>query len=153
MQRILASTLFLVSSFLSGFAGEQPSDLERMQGKWLVVSLTEQGKAIPVAETDLLEFAIEKDVFTVLDKTPTKEKPSGDVVVQYKIVIDGAKTPKEINFTHLIGENKGKTELGIYQFEKDQLKFALDESRKGRPTVFEGKETLKYSVILLKKKA
>ena len=53
----MKTTLALVLLFLSGFifmqAGE-PSDLEQMQGKWVVVSLTELGKAIPAAETDLL---------------------------------------------------------------------------------------------------
>jgi uncharacterized protein (TIGR03067 family) len=152
MKRSFASLILFTTGVAGLFAGGTVDDIERMQGKWLVVSLTELGKAIPAAETNLLEFTIEKDVFTVVDKTPTKEQPDGEAVVQYKIVIDGAKTPKEINFTHLIGVNKGKTEPGIYQFEKNQLKLALDESRKGRPTVFEGKETENYSVIVLKKK-
>jgi uncharacterized protein (TIGR03067 family) len=127
------------------YAGEQPNDLEKFQGKWVVVSLTEQGKSIPAAETDLLEFTIDKDLFTVTEK--------GQTVVQYKIALDSSKKPKEINFTHQIGENKGKTELGIYEIGKDQLKLCMDETRKGRPTVFEGKETEAYSVIVLKKKS
>lgn len=144
MKTTIVSVLFFLTGCLFLTAGEPASDLERFQGKWLVVSLTEQGKAIPAAETDLLEFAIDKDLFTVTEK--------GQTVVQYKFVHDASKKPKEINFTHQIGENKGKTELAIYQFEKDQLRFCLDETRKGRPKVFEGKETDAYSVILLKKK-
>jgi len=144
MKATITTILFFACGCLFLTAGEQTSDLDKFQGKWVVVSLSEQGKAIPAAETDALEFTIEKDLFTVSEK--------GKVEVQYKIVLDGSKTPKEINFTHQIGENKGKTELGIYQIEKDQLKLCMDETRKGRPTVFEGKETEKYSVILLKKK-
>ena len=53
----------------------------------------------------------------------------------------------------LSGDDKGKTEPGIYLFEKDQLKICLNEKTKERPTVFEGKETSAYSVIVLKKKA
>jgi uncharacterized protein (TIGR03067 family) len=144
MKATITTILLFTSTCLFLSAGEQASDLEKFQGKWVVVTLTEQGKAIPPAETDLLEFTIEKDLFTVTEK--------GKVEVQYKIAMDASKTPKEINFTHQIGENKDKTELGIYQFEKDQIRFCMDETRKGRPTVFEGKETEKYSVILLKKK-
>ena len=132
MKATITALLFFAFGCLFLAAGEQASDLEKFQGKWVVVSLTEQGKAIPPAETDLLEFTIEKEIFTVTEK--------GKVEVQYKIVIDASKTPKEINFTHQIGENKDKTELGIYQFEKDQIRFCMDETRKGRPTVFEGRK-------------
>ena len=144
MKATIATVLCFIWGCLLLYAGEPGNDLEKFQGKWVVVTLTEQGKAIPAAETNLLEFTINKDVFTVTEK--------GQTVVQYKIVLDPSKKPKEINYTHLIGENKGNTELGIYQFEKDQIKLCLDETRKGRPTVFEGKETEQYSVILLKKK-
>ena len=88
---------------------------------------------------------IEKDTFTTLEK--------GEAVVKYRIKLDPTKTPKTIDFTHLMGKEKDKTEPGIYTFEKDMLKLVLDEDKKGRPTVFEGKETASYSVMVLKKKA
>ena len=51
-----------------------------------------------------------------------------------------------------MGDSKGKTEPGIYTFDNDLLKFALDENRKGRPTAFEGKEATSYDVLVLTKK-
>ena len=76
------------------------------------------------------------------------------VAVKYRIKIDSSKTPRPIDFTHLMGESKDNTEPGILRFDNDDLvTLVLDETRKGRPTVFEGKETESYSVMVLKKKA
>lgn len=144
MKPLFASiTLFLVAVVLL-HAGETPSDLDRMQGTWSVVSLAEQGKAIPATETDVLEFIVKKDVVSIYEK--------GKLEFQYQMTLDSTKTPKTIDFKHLIGEDKGRVEPGIFAFDGDKLKLALDEKRKGRPTVFEGKETETYNVIVLKKK-
>jgi uncharacterized protein (TIGR03067 family) len=145
MKTLIASIPLFLCGVALLQAGETATDLERMQGTWTIVSLTEQGKAIPAAETGILEFVIDKDVITVYEK--------GKIEVQYQVKLDPEKTPKAIDFTHQIGDNKGKTELGIYAFDGDKLKLCLDEKRKGRPTVFEGKESETYSVIVLKKKA
>lgn len=142
----LTLTIALFSIALTAAqAGDDKSDLERMQGTWLAVSLTEKGKVVPAAEVEILEFVIDKDTFTGFEK--------GKMVVKYQFKLDPTKKPKAIDFTYLVGDDKGKTEPGIYQFEKDQIKFVLDEDKKGRPTVFEGKETEAYSVLVLKKKA
>lgn len=138
------SVLLLLGSVCFVHAGETETDLDKLQGAWQIVSLVEKGKAIPAAETDVLEITIAKEKFSVSEK--------GKVAVEYSIKLDPTKTPKAIDFTHEGGENKGKTEPGIYTFEKGQLKLILDEDRKGRPTVFEGKETASYSVMVLKKK-
>jgi uncharacterized protein (TIGR03067 family) len=144
MKTLIASLPIFLLGLVLLHAGEPATDLERMQGAWTVVSLTELGKAIPAAETDILEFVINKDVISVYEK--------GKIEVQYQVKLDPEKKPKEIDFTNLIGDNKGKTEPGIYAFDGDKLKLCLDEKRKGRPTAFEGKESETYSVIVLTKK-
>ena len=142
MNKLIASVLTFSASLVLAHSGD--TDLERLQGTWLVTSLLEEGKALPAADIEILEIVINKDVFTVNEK--------GKAIAQYQIKLDPAKTPRQIDFTHLIGEAKGKTEPGIYAIDKDQVKFALNEKKKVRPTVFEGKETLEYSVIVLKRK-
>jgi uncharacterized protein (TIGR03067 family) len=144
MKTLIASSLFLLCGLLCLQAGEKTSDLDRMQGTWLVVSLTEKGAAAPADEAASLEVVIDKDTFTTFEK--------GKMVVKYQIKLDATKTPRQVDFTHLVGDDKGMTEPGIYTFDKGQLKLCLDEDKKGRPTVFDGKETLSYSVIVLKKK-
>ena len=75
------------------------------------------------------------------------------MVAKYRFKIDPSKKPAAIDFTPLLGKEKEKiTELGIYVFEKDQLKMSVDETGKARPGVFEGKATETCSVIVLKKK-
>jgi uncharacterized protein (TIGR03067 family) len=139
----------LIAILLAGIglaqAGDDKSDLDLMQGSWEIVSLVEKGEKAPKEELEALVVVIEKDTFTTLEK--------GKAVVKYRIKLDPSKTPKAIDFTHLLDKEKDKTEPGIYTFEKDLLKLVLDEDKKGRPTVFEGKETASYSVMVLKKKA
>ena len=124
---------------------EKTNDLDRLQGTWRVVSLIENGKAVAKEDADKIEIVIDKDTFTTSEK--------GAVGAKYQIKLDPTKTPKQIDFKHLIGESKGGVEPGIYRFEKDNIRMVLNEDRKGRPTVFEGKATTAYSVILLEEKA
>ncbi len=146
MKYLRLSVLLVLTGVCILHAGEggTPTDLDRMQGVWRVVSLVEKGKEVPAKELEELEIVIQKDAFSVSEK--------GKVAVEYRIKLDTSKSPRAIDFTHQIGEDKGKTEPGIYAIEKEQLKFVMNEDRKGRPTVFEGKETAAYSVIVLKKK-
>ena len=143
MKTLSCSVLVFLCGLASLRTGET-NDLDSMQGSWLVVSLIEKGKAVPGGELETLEIVIDKDTFTTFEK--------GKVVVKYRIKLEPTKSPKQIDLTYLVGEDKGKTEPGIYTFAKDQLKVCLDEDKKGRPMVFEGKETQSYSVIVLKKK-
>ncbi|MBI1832352.1 MAG: TIGR03067 domain-containing protein [Planctomycetes bacterium] len=138
----LACCLFLFASALAaGRAGDQPSDLDRLQGTWVVVSLIEKGKAVAAEEAATIEIVIDKDTYTAFEK--------GKIVVKYQFKLDPTKTPRQVDFTYLVGDDKGKTEPGIYVIEKDQVRFCLDEDKKGRPTKFEGDS---FSVLTLKKK-
>ena len=144
MKPLILTILFFSTAVALTRAGDDKSDLDRMQGTWHVVSLLEKGKALPAGDIEVLEFVIEKNTFTAFEK--------GKMVVKYEIKLDATKKPKQIDFTYLVGDDKGKTEPGIYQIDKDRITFVLDEHKKGRPTVFEGKETEEYSVLVLKKK-
>lgn len=125
-------------------AGDEKSDLDRLQGSWIVASLTEKGKALTKEEIEGLEVTIEKDILTGIQK--------GKTVVKCKVKLDSAKNPKAIDLTYLIGDDKGKSEPGIYKLDKEQFTLVLDEEKKGRPTAFDGKGTETYSVHVLKKK-
>src|ERR1019366_954365 len=134
----ISFALILLSSAASLQAGDDPNHLERMQGRWTIASLTEKGNEVPAKELEALVVVIEKDTFTTIEKD--------QVVAKYRLKLDPSKNPPAVDFTHLVGETKDKIEPGIYLFGGDLLKFVLDEDRKGRPTVFEGKETASYSV-------
>lgn len=144
MKRLISSVLVFSSALAITWAGDDKSDLERMQGTWIVVSLTEKGKALPKEDLDMLEIVIDKDILTAFEK--------GKQVVKAQIKLDSTKKPKAIDLMYLIGDDKGKTEPGIYQFDKESFTLVLDEDKKGRPTAFDGKGTESYSVHVLKKK-
>lgn len=145
MKYLLTAAAIFSAGVIILHAGDEKTDLERFQGKWTVISLTEEGKAVPADELAKLEITIEKDIYTATEK--------GEEVAKYRFKIDPTKKPSAIDFTPLIGKEKEKaTELGIYVFEKDTLKMCVDEQGKVRPEAFEGKGTEKCSVIVLKKK-
>lgn len=133
--------LSFATSLVLLHAQDATKDFEQIQGMWLVSSLAEKGKAVPKEEVTAMEVRVEKDVFTVTEK--------GKVIAKYQLKVDPAKTPKSIDFTHLIGEDKGKTELGIYVLEKDSLTISLSEGKKARPTDFKSND---YDIIVLKRK-
>lgn len=144
MKHLIAIAVFIPSIVMAVHAGDAKTDIEKFQGKWTVVSLVEEGKAVPATELAGFEITIEKDIYTATEK--------GEVVAKYRFKLDPTKKPATIDFTALIGKDKEKTtELGIYAFDKDQLKMCVDETGKLRPNVFEGKGTEKCSVIVLKK--
>jgi uncharacterized protein (TIGR03067 family) len=141
MKTSIAICVLLLCGGLALHAGDADKDIDRLQGTWLVASLVEEGKAVPADEVATLEITIQKDVFTVNEK--------GKTIAQYKLKLDPSKKPKAIDLTHLIGEEKGMTEPGIYVFEKDQIRFCLNEGKKERPTTFQGDT---YSVMVMKRK-
>ncbi|MBI2803711.1 MAG: TIGR03067 domain-containing protein [Planctomycetes bacterium] len=144
MRLMLSAFALLVFAWGFAQAGDDDTDLRSLQGTWLVVSLTEKDKKVPTAETEVLEFRVVKDTFTVTEK--------GKVIAKYQFKLDATKTPKAIDVTHLIGEDKGKKNLGVYGIDKLFLRICLDETGKQRPTAFTGAEARRCSVIVLKRK-
>jgi uncharacterized protein (TIGR03067 family) len=49
---------------------------------------------------------------------------------------DPSKSPKTIDYMNLFGANKGKSQLGIYEFEGEILKFCVAPPGKPRPAEF-----------------
>jgi uncharacterized protein (TIGR03067 family) len=149
MKHLTLLVLVLVCGVCFVLARENVSDLDRMQGLWQVVSLTEKGKPVLPKEFDLLEVTISKDEFTVRDMSK--------VLVKYGIKLDPAQKPGAIDFTAFIEGKRGEkgklvTELGIYVFENDLLKLSIAEDGKKRPAVFAGKGTEGCSIMVLKRK-
>jgi uncharacterized protein (TIGR03067 family) len=143
MKTLSATILLFAATVL--FAQGAASDMDKMQGTWSVTSLFEEGKFVPDKELADLEIIVEKDVLTVNEK--------GKTVAKHQLKLDPAKTPKAIDFTHLIGPDNDKTEPGIYVFEKDVLKVCLFENKKERPTSFDDKGKEGYWIVVLKRKA
>ncbi|MBI3410190.1 MAG: TIGR03067 domain-containing protein [Planctomycetes bacterium] len=144
MQQLLfGMVLFTSTLFLPAGGGEGKTDLELFEGKWAIERLEETGKKASEEFVKTLEAVVKGDQITLRAKD--------NVVLELRIKIDPTKKPKTIDFTHLAGEDKGKTELGIYNLEGDTLRFCIDESGKNRPTEF--KSTPETNLVILKRKS
>ena len=61
------------------------------------------------------------------------------VMLNVEFTSDPAKSPKAIDYKNLAGSNKGKSQLGIYEFTGDTVQFCIAPPGKPRPADFASK--------------
>jgi uncharacterized protein (TIGR03067 family) len=116
------------------------ADKTPLEGKWVIESLTRDGKA-----DDGLKGATrvhEGDKYTI---TPAKDSKAP--TTEGTFTIDAEK--KTIDMKPTTGNFKGKTLQGIYKLDGDTLTVAFHDSE--RPKGFESKEGSKVVVAVMKK--
>jgi uncharacterized protein (TIGR03067 family) len=109
------------------------TDLDRLRGTWLTVSLVNDGKTLVDEKAPPKQGPATKLVYdgnTWLIKVGDKTFVSG----QFKI--DATKTPKEIDIMDESGVKNEKTKLGIYELDGATYKYCLAPAGKARPTAF-----------------
>ena len=127
----------LVVGLLSATVGAEDK-ADKLEGKWVVVSVERDGKA-----DDALKGAIREQTADKYTLTPKEAKP---VTGSYKI--DASKTPKTIDLVPGEGRYKDKTLLGIYQLDGDGLKIcAAIAPGDDRPKEFAAKKATTYIVL------
>lgn len=130
MQALLVLSLVL--------AADATKDATNIEGTWIVVSASKDGK-----END--EIKGEKITFKGGKVTVSKKKKNEEGT--YKI--DPSQNPKTIDVT---GEGKDGTHRGIYKLDGDKLTLCIaDEASEGRPKDFTAKEDDGKMVIELKR--
>jgi uncharacterized protein (TIGR03067 family) len=148
--RYLLCVLLAVSA---AAAGAQEGDLAQkevaaLQGAWKVVSLNEEGRKVPEAKIKerigdgRLTFAGNKVSF----KNPKGEKEEGT----YKV--DPTGRPKTIDVMPGTGDAKGKTLLGLYNLEGDELTLCIGGLDDPRPAKIEGGRDITLMVLKREKK-
>ncbi len=125
-------------------AGDAKKELDLLQGDWKVESALESGGKNG-SEDDI------KALLVTFKGDNMKITNKGELVEENRIKIDAAKSPKTIDFIHLDGAEKGKTELGIYKLESERLTLCVNDAGKERPTAFALKEGTKISLFVLKR--
>jgi uncharacterized protein (TIGR03067 family) len=101
-----------------------------LTGTFQAVAVTREGKDEPASVVSAISLKINGDelIFSVKDKNfPAKFK------------VDPKAKPAAIDIAPSEGPEKGRTFLGIYRFEKDELQIAFAE-RGERPTQFKGED-------------
>jgi uncharacterized protein (TIGR03067 family) len=129
MKRLLLALLVVGCAVSAGRSAQDKKDADKLEGKWVVVSVERDGKA-----DDTLKGAIRVHKGNQYALTP---KDGKTIAGAFKI--DPSKKPATMDLTPADGRYKDKTLLGIYELTGDTLKICFAEPGKDRPTDFASK--------------
>jgi|SRR5262245_29567511 len=99
------------------------------EGEWQMVSGLMNGAAV---EKSTVQW-----VRRVTTGNETTIYAGPQVMLRVTFKSDPSKSPKTIDYVNTAGANKGKTQLGIYEFDEDLLKVCMASPGSERPTRFE----------------
>lgn len=144
MKKLLLILAFvaLASGAVKPAGGVAGDDLEDFQGTWNFVTLEVEGSKVPDAMLTASRMIIKGDSFKSIN---------GLVTYEGTIKIDTSKTPKTLDLMFTAGPEKGKTALGIYGLEGDNLKICLSLRDGNRPTEFVSKQGSAHALETLKR--
>jgi uncharacterized protein (TIGR03067 family) len=128
-----------------GFAvaqGEAKDDLAKFQGNWVVESVIVEGKELPAEVVKVFKMSFKDGDYTVLIG---QEKTEGT------FRLDPSKNPKTIDIVPDNGPDRGRKQPGIYAFDDDKIKICAAQPGKERPTNFETKDKIGYTVMTLRR--
>ena len=111
--------------------GADKKELEKFQGRWVLVSATIDGKAWEEDEIKHRSVVFKGEKLTLL----YKDKERGTASLK----IDPSKSPAQIDTTNEDGPAKGLGLKGIYKFDGDTLTLCFVLPSKDRPTEFASK--------------
>jgi uncharacterized protein (TIGR03067 family) len=139
-----------VAAFFIG-AAQDGDDLirkeqKRFQGTWKVVAAEQKGEKVPAKDLEGILLTIEGHTIQVKENDKTQERYT------YKLALD--KKPKQVDFTYKEGPKKGRTDRGIYKFERDgeRLTFCIEEDEKvTRPRDFATNADSSLSLVVLER--
>jgi uncharacterized protein (TIGR03067 family) len=118
-------------------------DLEAIQGSWVGVSGEEDGKAVPEGAAKAMELIIKGDKYTF--------KVNGEEMEQGTLHLDPAQKPKALDLKITKGDDKGKSQKGLYQIEDGKLKICVSAPEKDRPKELSGKAGNKANLYVFQR--
>jgi RNA polymerase sigma factor (sigma-70 family) len=127
-------------------AAKAAKDQEMALGAWKLVKAELQGRELPMAEqAKPVRFVVQPGKFLM--------QSNAGLVGEFAYTLDPTRDPKEIDITPLEGPagKKGKTLLGIYLLEGDNLKVCVSTPGQKRPTQFGSKERRWELLYVLKR--
>jgi uncharacterized protein (TIGR03067 family) len=119
-------------------------DLDQLQGDWIMAALEVNGVNVAPDKLEGSVLTIKDDGYAVKRK---------DTTTRCKITLDPAKDPKEIDMLFLDGDNKDRTQKGIYKITGDTFQFVRGISPdQNRPRDFATWPETNYFMVTWKKK-
>ena len=123
---------------------ENKADVAKMHGEWSMVSGSADGFPFP---DEILPNA--KRVCRGNETTVTI---GPQLVMQATFAVDATKKPKTIDYKATDGPTKGKSHLGIYEFDGDTIKYCFAAPDAERPTEFTSKQGERRTLSVWKRK-
>jgi uncharacterized protein (TIGR03067 family) len=145
---LLLGASVLVSAGGSGKDDPAKSDLAKLRGTWVTVSLVNNGKTLVDAKTPPEPGPVTKLGY---DGTTWIIKVGDKTVATGKFKIDATKTPKQIDIMDETGVRNERTKLGIYELKGDIYRYCLAPAGKPRPTAFASKDGSGDSLGVMKR--
>jgi uncharacterized protein (TIGR03067 family) len=110
-------------------------DLERMQGKWQMVSMERDGKKLPDPLVKTYQRIVKGNKYRV-----TWVEDGQPEVLDTIMAVDPRQEPKAVDILLGNGWFKGKKRLGIYRIDGDTETVCLAQPGKARPTAFDSRQ-------------
>jgi uncharacterized protein (TIGR03067 family) len=138
---VLVAALFAISLF---FAAPLPKDdLTRLNGTWKVTSFK-------IAGVELIGGENQSEIILTF-KNGKFEWPGNDGQPGRVASINSTKTPKQITYEYIEGDNKGKIHNAIYILDRDTFTDCFGDFGEDWPTEFKSTEENKLTMLVYKR--
>jgi uncharacterized protein (TIGR03067 family) len=106
----------------------QKAEMGKLQGEWSMVMGERGGQKLPDALVSTGRRVAKGNNLTVT--------VGGQIIMKATFTVNPSTKPKSIVYTVTEGPDKGKKQLGIYEFKGDTVRFCFSIPGKDRPSQF-----------------
>lgn len=107
----------------------QSKDVTEFEGDWQMISGVFDGQAMDQSAAQWVK-RVTRGNQTIVYAGP-------QVMMKFDFHADALKSPKAIDYVNMAGANKGKAQLGIYEFDQERLTVCVAAPGAARPERFE----------------
>jgi uncharacterized protein (TIGR03067 family) len=122
---------------------DEKDDLKKFEGSWVFSSWDHAGHALPAEARETAKLTIKGDKYSF---------EFNDLTEEGTIKLDPGKKPATIDLAITDGEDKGKSQVGIYKIDGNTITVCLAApGSKDRPTEFKSTEENGHILATLKR--
>lgn len=140
----IASLVLAAGVLTAGDEDAIKKDRKLMAGTWRVLSIERDGKKTTAEQLEKTRSIINVDGSAMVQR-------EGKTIIKGNFKIDPTKKPKQSEATYTEGELKGKTVLGIYEVDGENMRICYALPGKDRPTEFSSKEGSGHVLLIYKR--